>query len=67
MILAVMFIDRVSGKGNAIGRVRLFLLYSLNQLTFDIDFFHVRLGYDNNSPRIESQGYRSRSQVIARL
>ena len=44
MILDVMFIDRVSGKGNAIGRVRLFLLYSLNQLTFDIDFFSRAFG-----------------------
>jgi len=44
MIVDVMFIDRVSGKGNAIGRVRLFLLYSLNQLTFDIDFFSRAFG-----------------------
>jgi len=40
-----LFADRVSRKGNAIGRVRqsvcLFPLYCLNQLTFDLDILHV--------------------------
>jgi len=38
-----MFTDRVSGRGNVIVRVflsiRLFTLYLLNELTFDLDFW----------------------------
>jgi len=59
------FTDRVSRKGRAISSVclsvRLFPLYVLSQLTFELEFC-MRSGYDPSSPGIESQGHGSRSK-----
>jgi len=56
--------DRVSGEGNAIGRVRLFPLCPLNEATSDLDFCIHVVGHDHNSPGITA---KSRSQVKVRV
>jgi len=66
--------DRVSWEGKAIGSVRLSIRLSvclsihplvstlfLNRLTFKLEFWSV--DHDHSSPRIESEGQRSRSNV----
>ena len=63
VVVSCTFTDRVRGKVNSIGRVRLsarlFPLY-LQNLTFEHDFCMCK-GHDRSSPEIESQGHRSRS------
>ena len=67
----VNFTDRVSGHGNAIGRVRLSVssfwtknlkTKYLKQLTFDL-VICMRVGHDHISQWIESQCHKSRSNV----
>jgi len=57
-------IDCVSEEGKAIGRVRLFPLYLLNQLAFDSDL----VGHHCSSPSWDwkSRPYESRSKVDAK-
>jgi len=45
--------------------IRLFPLYILNQLTFDLDFFCICMGHNHSSPEVESQGRRSGSKINA--
>jgi len=41
MITSPIIANRINGEVKAIGRVRLFPLQLLNQLTLDIDILHV--------------------------
>jgi len=60
LVEVLTFTDRISGKGNAIGCVRLsfrlFPLYVLNQLTLNMSFC-MCADHDHSSPGIESQGH----------
>jgi len=54
---------RVSGEGIAIGRVRLFSLDVLNQLTFDLDF-SIYNGRDQLTVARRGTGNKSRGQRL---
>ena len=59
---------RISEEDNTSGSVRpsvrLFPLYLLNQVTFDLELFAcVWTSHDHSSPGIEGQGHRSSSEV----
>jgi len=60
------FTDHVSIKpeGAAIGRVHLFPVYLLNQLTF---LFRIYMGHDRSSSDIKNHIHKSRSVVTVRM
>ena len=64
-LILIVFTDRVSGLGTAVGRVRLFPLQIVNQLseqTFDPDFY-MRVDRDHSSSETDSQCHMSGSTL----
>ena len=63
----IIFTNRVSREGKGIGSVRLsvrlFPLYLLKRLTFELAFLCMCHSHDYSSREIESQGHRSSSKV----
>ena len=60
--------DCASGHGTAIGRVRPFPLYLLNQVSLTIDLHYwMCMAYDHNLPENESQGHTSKPGLKLRL
>jgi len=68
MINMMIITDHASGKRNVLGRVRLsvrlFPLYSLNRLIFDLNFCTC-MGHDHSSPgwKVVGQGKPPKFQI----